>query len=84
MAIDPGPRSHRDFGVALLRAKRFNDAIEPLRIAQQMEETAEGFLYLVDALTVSGNIVEADRQRELQRQFLARTKMERIRELGGR
>ena len=82
--IDPGARSQRDLGVALLRAKRFSEAIEPLRIAQQMDETAEGFVYLVDALTASGNGIEAERQRERQQEFLARMKMERVRELGGR
>src|SRR6185503_18330869 len=65
--IDPGPRSQRDLGIALLRAKRFNEAIEPLRNAQQIDETGEGFVFLVDALTASGNTVEAARQRELQR-----------------
>ncbi len=83
-ALDPGARSRRDVGVALLRAKRFSEAIEPLRIAQQMEETAEGYVYLIDALTASGSVAEAERQRGLQRQYRARIRMERIRELGGR
>jgi len=81
--IDPGPRSQRDVGVALLRAKRFNEAIEPLRNAQQAEETAEGFVYLIDALTGAGNAAGADQQRGLYRQYLARVRMERVRALGG-
>jgi tetratricopeptide (TPR) repeat protein len=81
--MDPGPKSQRDLGIALVRAKRFNEAIEPLRHAQEIEETAEGFVFLVDALTASGNPVEAAGQRELQRQFVARKKMERVKALGG-
>jgi tetratricopeptide (TPR) repeat protein len=83
-SIEPGARSQRDLGVALLRAKRFNEAIDPLRAAQSLEETGEGFLYLVDALTASGNTVETERQRALYRQHIARRKIARIREIGGR
>jgi tetratricopeptide (TPR) repeat protein len=83
-AIDPGARSQRDLGLALLRAKRFGDAIEPLRAAQQMDETAEGFVYLIDALSAMGETVEAGRQRERHQQHLARVKMERVKALGGR
>jgi uncharacterized protein HemY len=81
--IDPGPRSQRDVGIALLRAKRFNEAIEPLRNAQQAEETAEGFVYLIDAFTAAGNAAEAEQQRGLYRQHLARVRNERVRGLGG-
>lgn len=82
-SVDPGARSQRDLGLALLRAKRFTDAIEPLRIAQQTDETAEGFVYLIDALTASGDTVEAGRQRGLYRQHLGRVRMDRVRRLGG-
>jgi tetratricopeptide (TPR) repeat protein len=81
--IDPGPRSQRDVGIALLRAKRFTEAIEPLRNAQQAEETAEGFVYLIDAFTAAGNAAEAEQQRGLYRQHLARVRNERVRGLGG-
>jgi tetratricopeptide (TPR) repeat protein len=83
VVIDPGARSQRDLGLALIRAKRFAEAIEPLRIAQQTDETEEGFVYLIDALTATGNTVEAGRQRELYRQHLMRERMDRVRRLGG-
>ena len=84
LAIDPSPRSQRDVGIALIRAKRFAEAIEPLRAAQQVEETAEAFALLIEALSATGDASEAERQRGFYRQHLARAKMERIRELGGR
>jgi tetratricopeptide (TPR) repeat protein len=77
-------RSHRDVGLALIRAKRFNEAIEPLTRAQRIEETAEGFVYLIDALTAAGHTDEAVRQRLLHQEFILRAKFERLRELGGR
>jgi tetratricopeptide (TPR) repeat protein len=83
-AVDPGSRSQRDLGVALLRAKRFNDAIEPLRAAQAVDETAEGSLYLADAYLGTGNTAAANQQRLRYRELLDRKKMERVRELGGR
>jgi tetratricopeptide (TPR) repeat protein len=84
-AIDPGSaRSRRDIGLALLRAKRFSEALEHLSAAQQTEETAEGYALLIDALASLGNVEQAERQRGLYRQYLARVRMERIRELGAR
>lgn len=84
-AIDPGSaRSHRDLGVALIRAKRFNEAIEPLAAAQRVQETAEGYIHLIDAFAGTGHTVEAERQRELYRRHVARLKLDRIRELAGR
>src|SRR6185503_7461372 len=41
VAIDPSARSRRDLGIALLRAKRFSEAIEPLAAAKAMDETAD-------------------------------------------
>jgi tetratricopeptide (TPR) repeat protein len=84
-ALDPtSARSRRDIGLALLRAKRFNEALEHLSAAQQTEETAEGYAFLIDALVSSGNPEQAERQRALYRQYIVRLRMERIRELGGR
>ena len=83
-AIDPDAKSRRDLGVALLRSKRFSEAIEPLRAAQAIEETAEGSLYLADAYLGAGNTEAANQQRARYREILARKKMERVRELGGR
>ena len=82
--IDPGPRSQRDLGVALLRAKRFSEAIEPLLAAQAVDESAEGCLYLADAYTGAGSAEAANRQRARYREILARMKMDRVREFGGR
>ena len=84
VALDPGARSQRDLGLALIRAKRFDDAIEPLQTAQLREETAEGFLFLIDALTGSGNVDEAVRQRVLHREYVLRQRSERVRELSRR
>ena len=83
--IDPqSARSHRDLGLALLRAQRPREAVEYLVAAQRIEETAEGFVYLVDAYGAVGNAEEANRQRALARAFALSKKMERVRELGGR
>jgi tetratricopeptide (TPR) repeat protein len=84
VVLDPGPRSQREVGIALLRAKRFNEAVEPLRIAQQMEETAEGSLYLADAYLGAGNTEAANQQRARYREILAQKTMDRVKELGGR
>ena len=85
VALEPqSARSHRDLGLALLRAKRPREAVDRLEAAQKIEQTAEGYLYLIDALTASGNTGEAARQRALYREHLARVKMDRLRELGGR
>jgi len=84
VSIDPGPRSQRDLGLALLRAKRFAEAIEPLASAQKVEETLDGFVYLIDALTASGNTDEAARQRVLYRELVLREKSDRVRELSRR
>ena len=82
--IDPqSARSHRDLGLALLRAQRPREAVEYLVAAQRIEETAEGFVYLVDAYGAVGNAEEANRQRALARAFALSKKMERVRELEG-
>ena len=83
--IDPqSARSHRDLGLALLRAQRPSEAVEHLLAAQKIEETAEGFIYLVDAYSAVGNAEEAGRLRALAREFALARKMERVRELGKR
>ena len=83
--MDPGSaRSHRDLGLALLRAQRPREAIDHLTAAQRIEETAEGFVSLIDAYSAAGNMEEASRQRVLARAFALSKKMERVRELDGR
>jgi len=74
-------RSRRDIGLALLRAKRPQDAIEHLEAAQRLEQTADGFTYLADAYSAAGNRDEATRQRALSQQLVRQTKLDRIREL---
>ena len=83
--LDPqSVRSHRDLGLALLRAQRPREAIDHLLAAQRIEETEEGFVYLVDAYVAIGNADGANQQRALARAFALSKKMGRIRELGGR
>jgi len=82
LKLDPiSARSHRDLGLALLRAKRPSAAIEPLRAAQQLDETVEGFAYLADAYNAAGDRDEALRQRALSQQLVQQGKLARIREL---
>ena len=83
-AIDPGPRSQRDLGIALLRAQRASEAVEPLAQAQGADETADGYVHLITALTASGRTEEAAQQRALYQQHVLRLRMERVKELGGR
>lgn len=77
-------RSHRDLGLALLRAKRPREAVEHLEAAQKIEATADGYAYLIDALTASGNSDEAAEQRSRQREFVLMERMERVRVLSRR
>jgi tetratricopeptide (TPR) repeat protein len=82
LKLDPRQaRSHRDVGLALLRAKRPQEAIAPLTTAQAIERTAEGFAYLADAYNALGDREEASRQRVLSQQLSQQLKIERIREL---
>jgi predicted Zn-dependent protease len=74
-------RSRRDIGIALLRAKRPQEAIEQLETAQRIEQTAEGFTYLADAYAAAGDRDEANRQRGLSQQLVRQAKLDRIREL---
>jgi tetratricopeptide (TPR) repeat protein len=63
-------RSRRDLGLALLRSKRPQEAIEQLEAAQRLEQTAEGFMYLADAYAATGNREEAARQRAFSQQLI--------------
>jgi tetratricopeptide (TPR) repeat protein len=74
-------RSRRDIGIALIRSKRPQEAVEQLETAQRLEPTAEGFTYLADAYVAMGNRDESTRQRAFQLQFVRQAKMDRIREL---
>jgi len=82
-SMDDGPRAQRDLGIALLRAQRASEAVEPLARAQAAEETADGYAHLINALAASGRAEEAAQQRSLYRQHLLRLRMERVKELGG-
>jgi len=82
LKLDPAsPRSHRDLGLALLRAKRAPAAIEQLEAAQRVEQTTEGFLYLADAYTAAGDRDAAVRQRALSQQLVQQAKLDRVRDL---
>jgi tetratricopeptide (TPR) repeat protein len=82
LKLEPGSaRSRRDLGLALLRAKRPQDAIEHLDAAQKLEQTAEGFAYLADAYAAAGDGDAAARQRALSQQLVTQGKLARIREL---
>ena len=82
LRLDPGSaRSHRDLGLALLRAKRPQEAIVELVAAQQLEQTVEGFAYLADAYAAAGDRDESSRYRALSQQLVLRNKLDRIREL---
>jgi len=82
LTLEPeSSRSRRDLGLALLRAKRPQEAIEHLEAAQRLEQTVEGFAYLADAYTAAGNRDEAGRQRGLSQQLTLQRKLDRIREL---
>ena len=81
LELEQSSRSRRDLGLALLRAKRPQDAIEHLEAAQRLEPTAEGFAHLADAYSAAGNRDEAARQRALSQQLVRQAKLDRIREL---
>jgi tetratricopeptide (TPR) repeat protein len=84
-SLDPrSARSHRDLGLALMRAKRVNEAIEHLAAAQEIEQTAAGYVYLIDALTAAGHTDEAALQQLAYRAFVLRERIERVRVLSGR
>jgi tetratricopeptide (TPR) repeat protein len=74
-------RSRRDIGLALLRAKRPQEAIEHLEAAQKLEQTVEGFVYLADAYAAAGDRDASLQQRALSQQFVQQAKLNRIRGL---
>jgi tetratricopeptide (TPR) repeat protein len=80
LKIEPSARSHRDLGLALFRARRLQEAIERLKAAQQLEETAEGFSSLADAYAAAGDLDESGRQRSLSQQTALRARLDRISE----
>lgn len=82
--VDPdSARSFRDLGLALLRARRPQEAIGHLEIAQRMERTPEGFRYLADAYIAAGDREAGVRHQVLYRESVDQAKRERIRELAG-
>jgi tetratricopeptide (TPR) repeat protein len=82
--LDPeSSRSHRDLGVALLRAKRADQAIDHLQRAQQIDETADGFAQLADAYAAAGNVDASARMRAAYAAAIRKAKLDRIRELAG-
>lgn len=82
LALDPeNSRSHRDLGVALLRSRSADEAIEHLRRAQQLEETSEGWALLTEAYATAGNADESARMRAAYADAVRRARIERIREL---
>jgi len=82
LTLDPdNARSHRELGLALLRARRPQEAIERLDAAQRLEPTAEGLAYLADAYAAAGDRDESARQRARSLQLARQAKLDRIREL---
>jgi tetratricopeptide (TPR) repeat protein len=82
LTLDPdSARSHRDLGLALVRAKRAQEGIDHLVAAQKLERTAEGHAYLADAYNVAGDREESARQRALSLQMAREAQLDRIREL---
>ena len=81
LRLDGSARSQRDLGLALLRAKRPQEARERLEAAQRLDQTVEGFAYLAAAYLAAGNRDESARQRALARQLAQQAKLNRIREL---
>ncbi len=81
LKLDTGARSQRDLGLALLRAKRPQEALERLEAAQRLDQTVEGFAYLAAAYLAAGNRDESARQRALAQQLARAAKLDRIREL---
>ena len=82
LKVDPvSARSHRDLGLALLRARRTPEAIDRLEAAQRIEQTSEGFAYLADAYLAAGNRDESARQRALSRYHTGQAKLDRIQQL---
>jgi tetratricopeptide (TPR) repeat protein len=80
--LDPqSSRSHRDLGMALLRARRVPEAIDQLQRAQQIEETADGFGQLADAYAAAGNVDASARMRAAYAEAIRKAKLDRIREL---
>jgi len=80
--LDPrSARSHRELGLAFLKAGRPGDAVPHLQTAQQLEETSEGFAYLADAYLAAGDPDEAMRQRVLARVSVLQRKLDRIQDL---
>ncbi len=75
--------AHRDLGLALVRAGQVEAAIAPIERAQQLAPTAEGHLALADVYRAMGRTAEADRERRLGAEAVARRKVERLRELVG-
>ena len=82
MALDPqSSRSHRDLGVALLRAKRTAESIDHLQRAQQIDETADGFAQLADAYAAVGDAEASARMRSANQDAVRRAMVDRIKAL---
>jgi len=81
LKLDAGARSQRDLGLALLRAKRPQEALERLEAAQRLDQTVEGFAHLAEAYLAVGNRDESARQRALAQQLARAAKLDRIRAL---
>jgi tetratricopeptide (TPR) repeat protein len=76
-------RSHRDLGLALLRARLPLDAIPHLEAAQRTDGSSDGFRSLAEAYAAVGNREAGSRQMDLYRAAVEQAKRERIRRLSG-
>ena len=84
LAADPQrARSHRDLGLALLRAERPAQAAAHLEAAQRLDPSEEGFAHLAQAYSAAGDGDAASRQLALYRATVEQAKRQRIRELMG-
>jgi tetratricopeptide (TPR) repeat protein len=82
LTADPASaRSHRDLGMALMRARRPQDAIAHLEAAQRIEETPDGFRLVADALNAAGDRQAATSQMLRYQESLQQAKRDRLRAL---
>jgi tetratricopeptide (TPR) repeat protein len=75
---DGSARSHRDLGVALLRAKRAAEAVQQLERSRLLEETPEVLSLLAGAHAAAGNAEESARLRALEQRLTAEDRIQRI------
>jgi Flp pilus assembly protein TadD len=82
IAADPGSADvQRDLGIALMKAGRHEEAIQPLSKAVELEDRAELHQLLADAYKASGRLDESRAQSVLSVRAVERRKQERLRKM---